>query len=119
MTPTALLLLAGDVLCCTGRQMAFTAATRAASKGEGGHWAELARSPFLWLGVALFLGEALFWLAFVSLVPLSTAVMVGCVNIATVMLSGRILFGDRIDPVRAVAIGLIGFGVVLVGWGAA
>lgn len=118
MSLLALFLLAGDVLCCTTRQVAFKAASHGASADQSvGHWRGLSRSPLLWLGIICFIGEAMFWLAFVALAPLSVAVMVGTINIATVMVAGRVFFGDRITAARGCAILLIAVGVVLVGWG--
>lgn len=118
MTAIALLLLAGDIFCVTTRQVAFKAASHSASIDRGaGYWVRLLRSPLLWIGIVSFVGEALFWLGFISVVPLSTAVMLGTLNIATVMIAGRIFFGDKITPIHAVAIALIAGGVVLVGLG--
>jgi multidrug transporter EmrE-like cation transporter len=43
--------------------------------------------------------------------------MLGSITIVGVMLGGRIMYGERITRSRALGIGLIAIGVVLVGWG--
>lgn len=73
--------------------------------------------PLLWLAIVAFVALFLAWLGFLSLVPLSQGIMVGSITIAGVMLGGRIFFGERITQSRAIAVGLIGSGVLLVGLG--
>jgi drug/metabolite transporter (DMT)-like permease len=56
------------------------------------------------------------WIGFYSVVPLAQGVMTGCISIAGVMIGGRLVFGERITVMRALAALLIGLGVLLVGW---
>lgn len=118
MTPVVILLWLGNVLCDTAGQLAFKAASRAADDGDGlARWGRLLRRPALWLGVGCFAFEAFFWLAFLSLVPLSQGVMMGSLNIIAVMAGGWIVFAEAITRRRAAAIIVIAAGVGLVGWG--
>jgi len=55
------------------------------------------------------------WIALLSLIPLSQAVLIGSVNIITVALAGRLFFGERLYGLRVVAIALIATGVALAG----
>jgi drug/metabolite transporter (DMT)-like permease len=118
MNAIATLLWLINVLFDTAGHMCF----KAASSHAGGadtieHWKRLAARPELWAGMGFFVGEFLAWLAFLSHVPLSLAVMVGCFNIIGVMIGGRLFFRERITMARATAILLIVAGVGLVGWG--
>ena len=56
------------------------------------------------------------WIGFYSVVSLGAGVMMGSITIAGVMIGGRIFFGEKITPARALAAALIAAGVFLVGW---
>ena len=98
-------------------QLAFKAATHHA-EGEGlARWRAMAAQPWLWLGIAAFIAEFIAWLAFLSLVPLAEGVLLATLNMATVMLGGRLLFGEKLTPRRMAGVALIAAGVILVGVG--
>lgn len=80
-------------------------------------WRQIARRPWLWVGVSCFVLEFVVWLAFLSLVPLSEGVLVGSFNIVVLMLVGRWLFVEHLTPLRLTGIGLVALGVGLVGMG--
>jgi drug/metabolite transporter (DMT)-like permease len=118
MGPIATILWVGNLACDTLGQLAFKAASLHAGDEVGAvRWRRMFGSWFLWIGIGAFVFEALLWLSFLSLVPLSQGVMVGSVNIVGVLIGGRLLFGERISPKRAIAVSFIAFGVALVGWG--
>lgn len=120
MSPLALAFWLSNLACDTVGQLAFkTASLRAGDADHGRHWQRMLGMPFLWLGIAAFIVEALLWVGFLSLVPLSQGVMMGSLNIVAVMLGGRLLFGELITARRVLAIGLVAVGVGLVGWGGA
>jgi drug/metabolite transporter (DMT)-like permease len=79
-------------------------------------WRRMLINPWIWVGVSSFILEFFLWLAFLSLVPLSTGVLVGSLNILTVMLGGRLIFKEQLTPRRILATSLIAIGVILVGW---
>lgn len=81
------------------------------------HWKHMLRRPLLWIGVACYICEFFVWLAFLSLVPLSSGVMLGSINIVVLMVAGRIIFKERLTPWRVAGMSLITLGVVLVGVG--
>ncbi len=114
--PIALLWLLNLVLDTTG-QLAFKAAASDGGAGAEWTWRRMARRPWVWLGVGCYCVEFLTWLAFLTLVPLSEGVLLACVNIVSVMLAGRWLFGERLSPLRTVGILLIAAGVAVVGIG--
>jgi drug/metabolite transporter (DMT)-like permease len=116
MSPLVATLWGANMVLDTAGQLAFKAARR----DEGplpsdGSWQQLARSAWLWLGIACFVAEFVVWLAFLSLVPLSEGVLLGAVNILAIMLGGWLLFGERLSPLRTAGIVLIAAGVALVG----
>jgi len=120
MSPTAIMVLATNMIFDTGGHIAFKAASAKAAHLDGAaHWRALLTSPLLYVGLIAFAGEFLLWLALLSLVPLAEGVLVGCVNIIGVMLGGAVAFGEPITRSRLMAIALIAAGVGLVGWGAA
>ena len=73
------------------------------------------QSPVLWGGVACFGAELVLWLLLLRLIPLSQAILVGSMNIVTVAVAGRLVFGERLDAMRATGIALIAVGVALAG----
>ncbi len=118
MSPLASALWLGNLLCDTGGQLAFKAAARGTGQAQGlAHWLALATDKWTWLGITAFVGEFILWLAFLSVVPLGMAVLLGSVNILAVMIGGRLLFGEAMTARRTAASLLIAGGVTLVGLG--
>ena len=118
VTPLVAVLWLLNVLTDSGGQLAFKAAAAhpAANESEGlARWQAMARQPWLWIGVACYGAEFLLWLAFLSLVPLSEGVLLGSINIVAIMVAGRVLFGERLSPLRVAGILLVSAGVAVVG----
>lgn len=109
--------LANLVFDTVGHLSLKAASARADHLDGWAHWRALLTGPLLWLGFAAFAAEFFLWLALVSIAPLGMAVLIGCINIVSVMIGGRLVFGEPITVPRATAASLIGLGVVLVGWG--
>lgn len=108
-----------NVVLDTAGQLAFKAAARDPRAGDGlGRWKHMASRPWLWLGVGCYVFEFLVWTAFLSLVPLSEGVLLGSINIVTIMLAGRLLFGEKLTGLRIAGILLVSAGVAIVGAGA-
>ncbi|MDF7666282.1 EamA family transporter [Orbaceae bacterium ESL0727] len=105
-----------NIACDTGGQVAFKYAAITSRHKQGTHyWRQLFGNYWLWCGFAAYFIGFLFWLAFLSLVPLSQAILLGSFNIIAVMLAGRILFKEHITPFRLIGILFITSGVILVG----
>ncbi len=100
----------------TGGQLAFKRAALAPGDGLA-RWRTMAGRPWIWIGVGCYLGEFLAWTAFLSLVPLSTGVLLGSVNIVLIMLAGRLFFAEKLGRLRLTGILLIAAGVAAVGVG--
>lgn len=102
----------------TGGQLAFkTAAVQGASKPGLAHWKHMAARPWIWVGMACYVAEFFFWMAFLAHVELSVAVMLASIDIVAIMLAGRLFFRESLTPWRVTGILLISFGVTIVGFG--
>jgi multidrug transporter EmrE-like cation transporter len=114
-TAFVLWLLTTVVECAA--QLSFKAAASAPIQGEGlNRWKQMARRPWIWLGVLGYAACFMLWTAFVSLVPLSVGVLLISFNIVVLMLAGRWLFDESLLPLRVTGIALITLGVIAVGW---
>ena len=69
----------------------------------------------IWIGIACFAAEFVLWLILLSILPLSMSVLLAAINMAAIVLAGRIFFKETLDPLRAAGLTCIVFGVALVG----
>ncbi|MDB5376716.1 MAG: hypothetical protein JWR00_1162 [Rubritepida sp.] len=116
MTPLAVTFWVLNVILDTTGQLAFKAAARTEGTGLN-RWRAIALRPWMWIGLACYVGEFVAWLAFLSFVPLSQGVLLGSVNILTIMIAGRLLFGEVLSNLRLLGIALVALGVAIVGLG--
>ena len=118
MDLTSTMLLLGVLFADTTSHLCFKAASLPTSElGGFAFCLSLIASPFLWLGIGLFVIDFFLWVGFLSRVPLGQGIMAGSITIVGVMVGGGMLFGERITPPRFSAVSLITVGVALVGWG--
>lgn len=116
MSQLTIILWLLTVIVDTFGQLAFKAAAATGSSYSGvSSWTHIAKQPWLWAGVASYILEFVLWLAFLSLVPLSVGVMLGSINIVTIMIAGRIWFKEELSKWRVIGICLITIGVTVVG----
>ena len=116
MSSLALCLWIGSVLLDTTGRLAFKSAAMTGSvEGEWQRWKAMLRSPALWAGILCFCLEFVVWLALLSLIPLSQAILIGSINIVAVALAGRMFFRERLDATRIAGFALITIGVALAG----
>ena len=116
LTPLVITLWVLNVLVDSGGQLAFKAAASQPGDLDGmARWRFMASKPWLWIGVACYVAEFIFWLAFLSLVPLSDGVLLGSINIVAIMIAGRILFQEKLAPLRVASSVLVSIGVAVVG----
>lgn len=105
-----------NVLVDSGGQLAFKAAASEPGHRNGTErWRFMLARPWLWVGIACYVAEFLVWLAFLSLVPLSDGVLLGSINIVAIMILGRVLFREKLAPMRVAGIVLVSVGVAIVG----
>jgi drug/metabolite transporter (DMT)-like permease len=118
MTELAFFCWIANVVLDTAGHLAFKRVAVVEHQSEWGRWKKMLGATALWIGIACFVLEFLVWLALLSLVPLSFAVLIGSINIVVVMLAGRALFHERLDRMRVAGMVLISIGVALAGGGA-
>lgn len=105
-----------NLFCDTVGQIAFKYAAITSKHQQGLHyWQKLFGNFWLWLGFGIYFVGFVFWLAFLSEVPLSQGILLGSFNIITVMVAGRILFKEHLTAFRLIGIFFITVGVILVG----
>lgn len=107
-----------NMLVDTGGQMSFkVAASQDQDVSASQHWKRMFCRPWIWLGIFCYICEFFVWMAFISEMPLSTAIMLGSINIVAIMMAGRIFFRETFSPLRISGILLITLGVAVVGLG--
>ncbi len=116
LSPLVVTLWILNVLVDSGGQLAFKAAASEPGHRNGAErWRFMLARPWLWVGIACYVAEFLVWLAFLSLVPLSDGVLLGSINIVAIMILGRVLFREKLAPMRVAGIVLVSIGVAIVG----
>jgi drug/metabolite transporter (DMT)-like permease len=107
-----------NVTLDTCGQLAFKAAAGDPRAGDGlARWRYMASRPWIWLGILAYVTHLLSWIAFLSLVDLSQGVLLASINIVAIMIAGRVLFRERLTPLRVAGILLVSTGVAIVGAG--
>ena len=118
MNGLAFALWFANLLLDTAGQLAFKAAAGDDRAGDGmARWRYMLARPWIWTGIGCYVVEFVVWVAFLSLVPLSEGVLLGSINIVAIMIAGRLLFRDRLSPLRITGILLVAAGVAVVGAG--
>lgn len=118
MPPLAFLFWFLNMVLDTTGHIAFKRAALAEHDTEWKRWRAMLAAPTIWIGAICFVLQFFVWLALLSLVPLSLAVMLAAIDIVAVMCAGRIIFGERLDRLRVAGVLLITVGVALAGFGA-
>jgi len=95
--------------------MAFKSAAVTEHESEWQRWKKMLSSIPLWVGIVCFCLEFVLWLVLLSILPLSSGVLLGTINMVAIMVAGRLLFRELLDPMRMLGMIFIMLGVVLVG----
>ncbi|WP_392558997.1 EamA family transporter [Orbus mooreae] len=116
MSLLAIILWLSNIAFDTLGQVAFKYAAVSKKESDGvEYWKALFSNGWLWLGITAYVAEFLLWLAFLTLVPLFQGVLMVSLNIITVMIVGRLLFGEKLTNLRLIGMFFILIGVILVG----
>lgn len=106
-----------NVIVDTSGQLAFKASALASAEYSGiAHWRHMMQRRWFWIGIGCYVFEFVLWLAFLTLVPLSVAVMLGSFNIVVIMIAGRLWFKESLTKWRLIGIMLIALGTAVVGF---
>lgn len=106
-----------NIVLDTAGHLAFKSAAILEDDVEWRRWKMMLSSPPFLLGLGCFSLEFLVWLALLSVIPLSQAMLIGSINVVAVMLAGKWLFRERLDRPRIIGMCLITLGVALSGGG--
>ncbi len=79
-------------------------------------WIAMVVNKWTIICVLVYVFELFLWFWFLSMVPLSQAILVACFDIFLIALGGRIFFKEHLSSNRIMAISLVAAGVALVGW---
>lgn len=117
----ALLLLIPAILCSTTGQLFLKM-----GMSQVGNFAftpdaifavlpQVLANPFIWLGMAGFIGGTLFWLAVLSRAPLSLAYPILALSYFVVVLEAWLILGEPLTWQLLLGVAIIFAGVVIVG----
>jgi drug/metabolite transporter (DMT)-like permease len=95
--------------------LAFKSAAMTEHESELHRWQKMFSSIPLWIGIACFCLEFILWLVLLSIVPLSLGVMLAALSMVTIMVAGRVMFHESLDPMRVLGMFFITLGVALAG----
>jgi len=112
-------LLFGSVLCDVGGQIAFKLGVHADQRprrGVLGFLAGLIRSPWIALGVVIYVIEFIFWFSALTLAPLSLAMPFAALSYCGVIVASRLILREHVSPRRWAATAIVAAGVAIVVW---
>ena len=115
MSTLAILVWIMNIVVDTVGHMAFKFAAITEHESEWHRWKKMLSSIPLWVGIVCFCLEFVLWLVLLSILPLSSGVLLGTINMVAIMVAGRLLFRELLDPMRMLGMIFIMLGVVLVG----
>jgi drug/metabolite transporter (DMT)-like permease len=116
-------LLLGSVTCDVGGQVCFKLGLhrneRPTRRGVAGFLLGLARSPWIALGVAVYVLEFVFWFGALTIAPLSLAIPFAALSYCGVVVASRLILREYISARRWAATLVVAAGVAIVCWPAA
>jgi multidrug transporter EmrE-like cation transporter len=115
LSTLAILVWIMNIVVDTVGHMAFKSAAITEHESEWHRWKKMLSSIPLWVGIVCFCLEFVLWLVLLSILPLSSGVLLGTINMVAIMVAGRLLFRELLDPMRMLGMIFIILGVVLVG----
>lgn len=104
-----------NIIVDTVGHIAFKRAATVGHDSELHRWQIMLTSLPIWIGIFCFCLEFLLWLVLLSLLPLSLGVLLSGFNTVAIMIAGRLIFQEVLDPLRILGITFITVGVALVG----
>lgn len=104
-----------NIVVDTVGHVAFKRAATTEHDSEFHRWKSMLSSFPIWLGIFCFCLEFVLWLVLLSILPLSLSVLLSGFNTVAIMLAGRLIFREMLEPLRILGITFITIGVALVG----
>jgi drug/metabolite transporter (DMT)-like permease len=113
------LLLLGSVICDVSGQVSFKlgmSGDDVVGDGAFGFFRRLASSPWIGVGIAVYVLEFVLWFAALSLAPLSLAFAFAALSYCGVVLASRTILKEHVSGRQWCATCTIAVGVALVCW---
>jgi drug/metabolite transporter (DMT)-like permease len=104
-----------NIVVDTTGHVAFKQAAITEHESELHRWKCMLSSLPIWVGIFCFCLEFVLWLVLLSILPLSLGILLSGFNTVAIMLAGRLVFKEMLDPLRILGITFITLGVALVG----
>jgi drug/metabolite transporter (DMT)-like permease len=104
-----------NIIVDTAGHIAFKRAATVGHDSELNRWKIMLSSLPIWIGIFCFCLEFLLWLVLLSMLPLSLGILLSGFNTVAIMIAGRLIFQEVLDPLRILGITFITVGVALVG----
>ncbi len=104
-----------NIVVDTVGHIAFKRAAITEHDNELHRWKIMLSSLPLWVGIFCFCLEFVLWLVLLSILPLSLGILLSGFNTVAILIAGRLIFREMLDPLRIVGITFITVGVALVG----
>ena len=104
-----------NIVVDTTGHIAFKHAAITEHENEILRWKSMLSSLPLWIGIFCFCLEFVLWLVLLSMLPLSLGILLSGFNTVAIMIAGRLVFKEMLDPLRVIGIFFITLGVALVG----
>jgi multidrug transporter EmrE-like cation transporter len=104
-----------NIVVDTVGHIAFKHAAITEHENELLRWKNMLSTLPIWVGIFCFCLEFVLWLVLLSILPLSLGVLLSGFNTAAIMIAGRVVFKEMLDPLRIIGITFITVGVALVG----
>ena len=115
MTNLAIFVWLLNIVVDTTGHIAFKHAAITEHENEILRWKSMLSSLPLWIGIFCFCLEFVLWLVLLSMLPLSLGILLSGFNTVAIMIAGRLVFKEMLDPLRVIGIFFITLGVALVG----
>jgi len=104
-----------NIVVDTTGHVAFKHAAIIKHESELIRWKNMFSSLPLWVGITCFCLEFILWLILLSILPLSLGILLSGFNTVAIMIAGRLVFKEMLDPFRILGITFITLGVAFVG----
>jgi drug/metabolite transporter (DMT)-like permease len=104
-----------NIVVDTTGHVAFKQAAVTEAESELQRWKSMLSSLPIWVGIFCFSLEFVLWLVLLSILPLSLGILLSGFNTVAIMIAGRLIYKEMLDPLRILGITFITVGVALVG----
>lgn len=113
----AIALLLFCVLAEVGRELCFKHVASTGTATHESYLLRVLRTPLIWVGILLWVFEAVAWVAVLGSMPLSVAFPIATLSYAMVPMAGVTMLGERLGRAQVTGAALVALGVAVIAWG--